>query len=502
MTMSSKIKGKGWRIFISRLGWPAAFIILIIIAKKVWPFGDAVRSYLEAALVFFAVFFVIRLLDAALLVKYTQRRKPYPLPDVLRGLILAALYLVLLFVILKTKLQFDIKPFLTGSAILTAILGLAFQGVLSNILSGMSLHFTHSFGRGDWVGIGPHEGVVVDTNWRETRLLDRNSNIVVIPNNTVAAERIINYTRPDRKTALILTLKVSASAPASEVLAAVLAGAGECPYVLAEPEPKAYITSYDETGVSYTLKFWVEDFAQKFTIIGDVGRLVWYKLGRRGIEVAVSWPDRFQEVREAIEASHPEARVVGRAGAEFERTKAVLLGSSFLRRQTGDKAAELIVGEDEIAVLAEHVRRSVYAKDEVLCRQGDRGASCFVVAKGRIRGEIVYEESGKKYVSEFAVGPGGIFGEMSLFTGMPRTATGIVIEESELIEIRAEDFAVLIGRNPALAEVIAEIVSRRNEENREFLKKIKELSEKDIQDGTNKKTILAYLKRFVHGLIK
>ena len=288
--MSAKIKGRGWRIFISRLGWPAAFIILIIIAKKVWPFSDAVRSYLEAALVFFAVFFVIRLLDAALLVRYTLRRKPYPLPDVLRGLILAALYLVLLFVILKTKLQVDIKPFLAGS--------------------------------------------------------------------------------------------------------------------------------------------------------------------------------------------------------------------SFLRRQTGDKAGELIVGEDEIAVLAEHVRRSIYSKGEVLCRQGDRGASCFVVAKGRIRGEIVYEESGKKYVSEFAVGPGGIFGEMSLFTGMPRTATGIVIEESELIEIRAEDFAVLLGRNPALAEVIAEIVSRRNEENREFLKKIKELSEKDIQDGTNKKTILAYLKRFVHGLIK
>jgi len=315
MTMSSKIKGKSWRMFLTRLGWPAAFIILIIFAKKLWPFGDAVRSYLEAGLVFFTAFFAIRLLDAALVVGYAQRRKPYPLPDVLRGLILAALYLVLLFVILKTMLRVDIKPFLTGSAILTAILGLAFQGVLSNILSGMSLHFTHSFGRGDWVGIGPHEGVVVDTNWRETRLLDRNSNIVVMPNNTVASERIINYTKPDRKTALVLTLKVSASAPASEVLEAILAAAGECPYVLAEPKPKAYITSYDETGVSYTLKFWVENFALKFTIIGDVGRLVWYKLRRRGIEVAVSWPDRFQEVREAIEASHPEARIIGKAGA-------------------------------------------------------------------------------------------------------------------------------------------------------------------------------------------
>ena len=89
---------------------------------------------------------------------------------------------------------------------------------------------------------------------------------------------------------------------------------------------------------------------------------------------------------------------------------------------------------------------------------------------------------------------------MSLFTGMPRTATGIVSEDAELLEIKAEDFGVLLERNPALAEVIAEIVSERNEQNKDFLKKLKELSEKDIADGTNKKTVLEYLKRFVRGL--
>ena len=86
---------------------------------------------------------------------------------------------------------------------------------------------------------------------------------------------------------------------------------------------------------------------------------------------------------------------------------------------------------------------------------------------------------------------------MSLFTGMPRTATGTIEEEAVLLKIRAEDFGPVLAKNPDLAEVIADLVSARNEQNREFLLKIKELSEKDIHAGTNKKSILEYLKKFV-----
>ncbi len=83
---------------------------------------------------------------------------------------------------------------------------------------------------------------------------------------------------------------------------------------------------------------------------------------------------------------------------------------------------------------------------------------------------------------------------MSLFTGMPRTATGIVEVESELLEIKVEDFARLLESNPEVADVIAEIVSERNKKNRAFLKKIKELSAKDIEDSCNKRSILKRLK--------
>jgi small-conductance mechanosensitive channel/CRP-like cAMP-binding protein len=505
LTKFSISKQKTGGAFFSRLSLPIILLLVVFILNAVaLPISPTFRNYLDAALVFGIIFLIIRFSDAALFSWYKRKQKPFPLPDVLRGLILGVIYLLVLFSVLKNIVQVNITPFLATSAILTMVLGLAFQGVLSNILAGMSLHFTKSFSRGDWVGIGPHEGVVVDTNWRETRLLDRQSNVVVIPNNIVASERIVNFSQPDNKTALTLPFKISYKAPAAEVIQTLVEAARDCPDVLKAPAPLAYITSYDDIGVSYLLKFWITDFARKDPIVTDVGRLAWYKMRRKNIEIAITLGDH---VRDALAAVHEKAggRVEPAVPAEVserERTFLDLMYSSFLRGRPGEKAEDLIVNEKELRSLASLVDRHFYTKGEVLFRQGDKGTSSYVIAKGKVRGEIVYEENGKKFLSEFAVGPGGIFGEMSLFTGMPRTATGIVDEESELLEIEAEDFAVLLDQIPALAEVIAETVSSRNEQNLEFLRKIKELSEKDIQAGTNKKSILEHLRSFVRGLRK
>ena len=503
LTKFSISRQKAGGAFFSRLSLPIIILLVVFILEAVaLPISPTFHNYLDAALVFGIIFFVIRFFDTALFSWYKRKQKPFPLPDVLRGLILGVIYLLVLFVVLKNIVHVNITPFLATSAILTMVLGLAFQGVLSNILAGMSLHFTKSFSRGDWVGIGPHEGVVVDTNWRETRIRDRQSNIIVLPNNIVASEKITNFSQPDLKTALILPFKISYKAPAADVLRTLIEAAGDCPDVLKAPAPLAYITSYDDIGVSYLLKFWITDFARKDPIITDVGRLAWYKLRRKNIEIAIALGDQVRDALAAVRektAGRVEPAVPG-GESDQEKTFLDLMYSSFLRGGPGEKAEDLIVSEKELRSLASMVDRHAYTKGEVLFRQGDKGTSSYVVAKGKVHGEIVYEEGGKKFLSEFTVGPGGIFGEMSLFTGMPRTATGIVEEESELLEIRAEDFAVLLDQIPALAEVIAETVSARNEQNLEFLRKIKELSEKDIQAGTNKKSILEHLRSFVRGL--
>jgi len=485
-------------MFLSKLSFPAAFLFISLVLRigavreALFP-SPKFHLYIDAALIFFFIFFLIRLVDALFLGRYKRKNIPYPFPKVLHSLILGIFYLIILFIILRDITGINITPILATSAVLTMVVGLALQGVLGNLLSGISIHLTKSFTKGDWIGVDSDEGVVIDTNWRETKILDRESNIIVIPNNTIASEKIINFSCPDNKTALTIPVKASYEMSPSVIFNALYEVARDVPAILKNPAPQVYILSYDDFGVSYVLKFWIKDFEHKYPIMGEVGRLIWYKFKRHNIEIPFPLSDKLGEILGSIREKDRTASVKGKREKNFHD----LINSSFLRYHEGEGKEGLVVSESAIRDLASLVQRQWYACGEVMFKQGDKGESCFVVVKGAIKGEIVYYEKGRKYKSEFMVEPGGIFGEMSLFTGMPRTATGIVNIESELLEIKALDFALLLERNLALAEVTADLVSKRNLKNQEFLKKIKELSAKDIKDSCSKQSILKRLRQFV-----
>ena len=488
------------RFFLVKLIPPAFLLLLALFLSTGYVrnnliTGSKAHMYLDAALWFFLFYFILRLLDLIWVSSFSRRKLPFPVPKVLHSIILFILYLAVLFGILRGILNINITPFLATSALLTMILGLAFQGVLSNIISGLSLHFTKSFAKGDWIGIKSDEGIVLDTNWRETRILDRFSNIVVIPNNTMASEKIINFSKPSKRSAITIPVKTGFSAPPTLVFSALREAAKDSPDVLDKPVPEIHLLSYEDWGVAYTLKFWINDFSRKFIIMAEVGSNVWYKFKRHNIEIPVPLNEKLYEMMGALKLG----KMAEDEKAQQERIFRSLMSSNFLRYQEGPKKGELLVSDADIREFAKSVICQRYGPGEVVFRQGETGDSCYIVTSGVIKGEIIYEEKGKKYVSDFRVQPPMIFGEMSLFTGMPRTATGIIEVDAELLEIKRADFAKLLERNPAIADVIADIVSLRNQKNQDFLKKIKELSEQDIKESISKHSILDRLKSFISG---
>lgn len=80
----------------------------------------------------------------------------------------------------------------------------------------------------------------------------------------------------------------------------------------------------------------------------------------------------------------------------------------------------------------------------------------FVILRGHVM--VTLEPSGQQ-VAEIA--SGGFFGEMSMLTGDPRTATVRAVDDVQALEIEAADMRRLAQSTPGLLEHISTVVAAR-----------------------------------------
>jgi CRP-like cAMP-binding protein len=82
----------------------------------------------------------------------------------------------------------------------------------------------------------------------------------------------------------------------------------------------------------------------------------------------------------------------------------------------------------------------------------------FVVHNGRVQVQV---SDGGKPRPVAVLGEGAFFGEMALFTGEPRTANVVAIEETEVLEIGHAAMKHLFETDPDLAEAISWTIAER-----------------------------------------
>ena len=96
---------------------------------------------------------------------------------------------------------------------------------------------------------------------------------------------------------------------------------------------------------------------------------------------------------------------------------------------------------------------------EVVVREGDAGESMFIVVSGEV---VIAVGPDRREVA--VTKAGGYFGEMSLLTGDPRTATVIARGDTTVLEISAAAFRAYVQSNPSVIdELAAASVARRRE---------------------------------------
>jgi CRP-like cAMP-binding protein len=105
------------------------------------------------------------------------------------------------------------------------------------------------------------------------------------------------------------------------------------------------------------------------------------------------------------------------------------------------------------------MKAAEFGESETIVREGEPGRSMYLVASGRV---TVVLEATRHTVA--TIERGGYFGEMSLLTGDPRTASVIAKEDVRLLEIDADTFRQLGEVSPQTVEQIGVAAATRRAE--------------------------------------
>lgn len=194
---------------------------------------------------------IMRLITAALEKSHLEKAAH----SLILSLARAAMY-VLLFLIAASQMGIDVSSIVALATVLTLALSLALQNMVSNLIGGFVILYTHPFHSGDYVEIAGQGGTVKEISMTYTVLATPDNRIISIPNSAVAAAQVVNYSSADSRR-VELTVTASYDAPTQKVLDALVL-AGTVDNALLNPAPSAVIVSYDDSAIRYSLRIWVK----------------------------------------------------------------------------------------------------------------------------------------------------------------------------------------------------------------------------------------------------
>jgi len=174
-------------------------------------------------------------------------------------------------------------------------IGFAMQGILSNLIAGLTIIFTKPFRFGEYIEIIGVQGQVTSIELFTTTLLHPDQSRVVIPNRKIVGEVLHNYGHIRQ---LDLMVGVAYGSNLDTVLQVVRGVLSQNSRVLKEPAPGIGVGPLAESCINIAIKPW--------TSVGDYGPAQ--------AEIYRAIVEQFQAHRISIPFPQREVRMLGGAG--------------------------------------------------------------------------------------------------------------------------------------------------------------------------------------------
>jgi small-conductance mechanosensitive channel len=170
-------------------------------------------------------------------------------------------------------------------------LGFGLKEVFSNFISGLWLLLEGAVRPGDVLllesGNGEDPCEVLELGMRATTLWrDRDNVELVVPNQTFFTQSMVTYSgiRDRRRRGQVL-IGAAYRHPPETVIALLEATALTIPRVLHKPAPKGLLLRYDDSAITYAIRYWIENPMDGVGVASEVGIAVWNAFQREGIEI-------------------------------------------------------------------------------------------------------------------------------------------------------------------------------------------------------------------------
>ena len=209
--------------------------------------------------------------------------------------------IVMLFalVLALDKFGFSVAPLVAGIGVAGLGIGLALQGVLGNIVAGLTIIVTKPFRIGEYIEVVGVHGDVVAIELFSTTLIHPDRSRVIIPNRKLVGEILHNF-------GTMRQIRITVSVPRAAELPAVLAIAHEAlaanPRVLRDPAALVGVSEVSDVAVKVTLMPWVP-VADVVPAQAELYQALLETFGKRGVAA----PASRHEVR-LLDGAHAAAR--------------------------------------------------------------------------------------------------------------------------------------------------------------------------------------------------
>lgn len=398
-------------------------------------------------------------------------------PRIVRDVTIGAASVIAVFLV-ATRAGLNLSGVIATSAVLTAVVGLSLQDTLGNVMGGLALQTDESLHIGDWIRVGDVVGQVVEIRWRYTAVETRNWETVIFPNSSLVKGQVTVLGRrrgESTKWRRSVAFNVDYRFAPTEVIATLTAALRSAPIlnVATRPLPEVIMLDFGESYGRYAVRYWLTDLQFDDGTDSSIRTRIYFALRRAGLPLSIP--------AHAIFLTEESAeRKTEKSQAELTRRMHMLADVDLFDSLADAERQQLAMG----------LRYSPFAAGETVVRQGDAAEWLYIVSSGELSVRVRGEGDIDREVAQLA--PGQFFGERSLLTGEPRSASVMAITDAECWRLDKEAFRELLERRPEIATEVADVLANRHSE----LERVRDADKGPGSIAQNRDDLVHRIRRF------